>query len=301
MNITGNHRALLIACTYKCGFLLLGLTHTSHISMAPKRRKPSKKKDAIVTSTTDDNTSASNANNDVGITAKAAASKKRRVTETTQKAIGKTKQTKVSCSQKQGTKSSNNTQEKQPPKNGRSRRRNESEIESSAMIEKKPRKRVSKTKAASKITGHFEDVEKTPPLDGLALVKAEKKIWEEIAGMQKNECGMTDGGKDGRRTVGNCRDNEEEIEEDVGGDETESGAKKSKSGAKKRKGKVENKSANCQDTGTKLMKRADEGEDEQKDAVYDMNDEMDAGACVQEAAKGNKYIGAHTSISGKCL
>ena len=275
--------------------------------MAPKRRKPLKKKDDIVTSTTDDNTSASNANNannDVGNTAKAAGSKKRRVTETTQKAIDKTKQTKVSCSQKQGTKSSNNTKEKQPPKNGRSRRRNESEIESSAMIEKTTRKRVSKTKAASKITGHFEDVEKTPPLDGLALVKAEKKIWEEIAGMQKNDCGTTEGGKDGRRTVGNCRDNGEEIEEDVGGDETEGGANKSKSPAKKRKGnKIENKSANCQDTGTQQLKRADEGKDEQKDAVYGMNDDMeiDAGARVQEAAKGNKYIGAHTSISGKCL
>ena len=35
------------------------------------------------------------------------------------------------------------------------------------------------------------------------------------------------------------------------------------------------------------MKRAQEGKYEQKDAVYDMKDdmEMDAGACLQETAK----------------
>ena len=94
------------------------------------------------------------------------------------------------------------------------------------------------------------------------------------------------------------------MEEEVGDDETESGAKKSKSRTeRKRKGKGENKSTSCEETGTKQMKMAEEGKDEQKDAVYDVKDDMEmgAGACVQETAKGNKYIGAHTPISGKCL
>ena len=65
---------------------------------------------------------------------------------------------------------------------------------------------------------------------------------------------------------------------------------KSKSRVRKRKGKggIETKSTRCQETGTKQIKRVEEGKDDQKDAVYDMkNDmEMDAGACVQETAKG---------------
>ena len=156
----------------------------------------------------------------------------------------------------------------------------------------------------TKVTGHLEE---TPPLDSSALVKAERKIWEEIAGMQKTESGLTEGEKSGRGTVVNRRgrpieeEMDDDMDEEVGDDETESGAKKSKSAARKRKGKGENKSTSCQDTGTKQMKRVEQGKDEQKDAVYDMNDyiKMDPGACVQETAKGNKYIGAHTSISGK--
>ena len=91
------------------------------------------------------------------------------------------------------------------------------------------------------------------------------------------------------------------MTEEVGDDETGSCEKKSKSRARKRKGKCENKSTSCNETGTKQMKRADEGMDEQKDAVYDMKDDMEMDVCVHETAKGNKYIGVHTSISGKCL
>ena len=72
----------------------------------------------------------------------------------------------------------------------RSRRGNESEVESSA-VEKTLSKRLSKRKATSKISGNFEHLDITPPIDGSALVKAE--IWEEIAGMQKNESGLMEG------------------------------------------------------------------------------------------------------------
>ena len=265
--------------------------------MAPKRRKPLTKKDGIVTSAADDNTSASNAKNDMESTAKAV-SKKRPVTKTTQKVINKTRQTKVSSKQKQDTASSNN-RDKHLLENSASQSCKEAEAESTT-VEKTRNKRLSKMKAMSKITGHFEDVEITPPRDGSALVKAERKIWEDIAGMQKNECGLTERKRGSRRTVGNCRGNEEEMEEEVGDDETESGAKKSKSRTE-RKRKGENKSTSCEETGTKQMKMAEKGKDEQKDAVYNVKDdmEMDAGSCVQETAKGNKYIGAHTSIAGK--
>ena len=89
---------------------------------------------------------------------------------------------------------------------------------------------------------------------------AERKIWEEIAGIQKNESGLMEVENGGRGTVGNYKGNEEEreeeTEEEVGDDETESGANKSKSTKIKRKGKVgiENKSTSCQETGTKQIR-----------------------------------------------
>ena len=89
---------------------------------------------------------------------------------------------------------------------------------------------------------------------------AERKIWEEIAGIQKNESGLMEVENGGRGTVGNYKGNEEEreeeTEEEVGDDETESGANKSKSTKRKRKGKVgiENKSTSCQETGTKQIR-----------------------------------------------
>ena len=171
--------------------------------MAPKPRKPLTKKDGTVTSATDDNTSASNANNDTESIAKAAGSKKRHATTRTQRTRAKrtailamdvpeakvthhTKQTTASCTLPRGTTGRNKTKEKQLLKRGMSQRRNESEVESSA-VKKTRGKRQSTTKAPSKITGHFEE---TPPLDSSALVKAERKIWEEIAGMQKTESGL---------------------------------------------------------------------------------------------------------------
>ena len=44
------------------------------------------------------------------------------------------------------------------------------------------------------------------------------------------------------------------------------------------------------------MKRAEEGKDDHQVAVYDTNDDMEMDACLQESAKGNKYIGAHTPV-----
>ena len=82
-------------------------------------------------------------------------------------------------------------------------------------------------------------------------MKAERKIWEEIEGMQKNESGLMEGEMvAGELFNGNEEEREEETEEEIGGDETESGAKKSKSTKRKRKGKVgiENKSTSCQET-----------------------------------------------------
>ena len=97
----------------------------------------------------------------------------------------------------------------------------------------------------TKITRHFEE---TPPLDSSALVKAERNIWEEIVGMQKNESGLMERKKGGQRTVGNEEETEKEMIEEVGDDETGSGANKSKSRARKRKGKCENKSTSCSES-----------------------------------------------------
>ena len=149
--------------------------------MAPKRRNKLKNKDGIVTSATDGNTYASNANDDTESTAKAAGSKKRHATTRTQitraKRIAtlakdvtegnvtyKTKQTNASCTLPRGTTSRIKTKETQLLKNGRSQRRNESEVESSA-VENTRSKRLSKTKAPSKITGHFEGLKKNHPID----------------------------------------------------------------------------------------------------------------------------------------
>ena len=123
--------------------------------------------------------------------------------KTIQKVINKTRKTKVSSKQKQDTAGSNN-RDKHLLEKSASQSCKEAEAESTA-VEKTRSKRLSKTKAMSKITGHFEDVEITPPRDGSALVKAERKIWEDIAGMQKNECGLAERKRGSRRTVGKCR------------------------------------------------------------------------------------------------
>ena len=158
MKIICNHHSVIVCISYR--FLLLGLAHQPHkMWVAPKRRNPLKKKDVIVTSTTMATLHQVRRIMMCRVLLKQQAAKR----DTFQRQLSQKLNKRIqSCSQKQCTKSSNITKVNQPLKNVRSRRRNESEVESSA-IENTRSKRLSKTKATSQISGHFEQLHITPP------------------------------------------------------------------------------------------------------------------------------------------
>lgn len=292
----------------------------------PKQRKLLKNKAVVVTSTVNDGTSGSgNGVKDNGqSTEKTSGGQKRRVAKKKQTSGGdkfytlaidtevpevkvarRTKQTKLSSAQSQETTGSNSARKKQLLKNGKSQRFKDSETES-VHVEIKRCQRQSKTKAKSKITQHFEESCQTQPLSGSALKKAESNVWGEIAGKQRNELGRVGKKMGDSGTVGKWGENEGGVEEqEEEENETEEATSKTRARKQKGKGGEEDKSASCPKAGIKQRKKVGMGENVQKDADYliedDKGTEMDVAVSVQETAKGNKYIGAHTSIAGKCL
>ena len=256
-----------------------------------------KHKDAIVVSTTKD----ISCEDDLQSTARTSSVQKRRVAKKKQtcevnvpesdetsvvdsdtpetKVARFTEPTTVSCSQKTNRKSA-----REKLKNGKSERGKNSGADS-VPTEMKQLRRRSKTQAKTRINQHFEDTGEPRSDDGSAL-KKEIKIWGEITGTQKRESRMTGRKKGGKQKVKAEENKKQEGKMSSEGNETEELTSETK--VKKGKGKrgVGDKPTNPQkETYTK----------KEEDAAHD--GEM----CVQESAKGNKYIGAHTSIAGKYL
>ena len=265
--------------------------------MAPKSRKPLKHKDAIVVSTTKD----ISCEDDLQSTARTSSVQKRRVAKKKQtcevdvpesdetpvvdsdtpetKVARFTEPTTVSCSQKTNRKSA-----REKLKNGKSESGKNSGADS-VPTEIKQLRRRSKTQAKTRINQHFEDTGEPRSDDGSAL-KKEIKIWGEITGTQKRESRMTGRKKGGKQKVKAEENKKQEGKMSSEGNETEELT--SETTVKKGKGKrgVGDKPTNPQKE--RHMKK-------EEDAA------LDGEMCVQESAKGNKYIGAHTSIAGKYL
>ena len=260
--------------------------------MAPKPRKPLKHKGAIVVSVSA--TKDTSGKDDLQSTARTSGVQKRRVAKKKQtsevdlhdtpvvdpdipeaKVARLTKPTTLSCSPKTNRKSA-----REKLKNSKSERGKNSGADSVPTDIKRPQ-RQSKTQAKTRINQHFEG---EPRSDDGSVLK-EIKIWGEITGTQKRESGMTGRKKGGKQKVAAEENKKQEGETSSEGSETEEVTSETK--VKKGKG-----THGVWDKPTKPQK--ERHTKKEQDAAA-----LDGEMCAQESAKGNKYIGAHTSIAGK--
>ena len=259
--------------------------------MAPKPRKPLKHKDATVVSVSA--TQDTSGKDDLQSTTRTSGVQKRRVakkkqtsevdlhetpvvdSDTTEAKVARLTKPTASCSPKTNRKS---TREKL--KNGKSEGSKNSGADN-VPTETKRLKRQSKTQAKTRISQHFEDAPRSD--DGSAL-KKEIKIWGEITGTQKRESGTTGRRKGGKEKVEAEENKKQEGKMSSEGNETEEVTSETK--VKKGKGK-------CGVGGKPTNPQKERHMKKEEDAA------LEAEMCVQEPAKGNKYIGAHTSIAGR--